>query len=97
MKSASNRYCCSTLRFDRALIISYSTFFFNTKPSLIIPIIKGIYKNYIERIKEKWDEIHPEYSFLNDKTLRDQASRIEKNKDVMDTEYVHNRSNNSSQ
>ena len=97
MKSASNRYCCNTLRFDRALIISYSTFFFNTKPSLIIPIIKGIYKSYIERIKEKWDEIHPEYSFLTDKTLRDQASRIEKNKDVMDTEYVHNRSNNSSQ
>ena len=44
---------------------------------------------YMKRLKEKWDEIHPEYSFLSDKNLRDQASRIEKNKDVMDTEYVH--------
>ena len=52
---------------------------------------------YLKRRKEKWDEIHPEYSFLTDKNLRDQASRIEKNKDVMDTEYVHIRSNNSSQ
>ena len=52
---------------------------------------------YMKRMKEKWDEIHPEYSFLTDKNLRDQALRIEKNKDVMDTEYVHNRSNNSSQ
>ena len=32
-----------------------------------------------------------------DKNLRDQASPIAKNKDVMDTEYVHVRSNNSSQ
>ena len=44
--------------------------------------------------KKKWDEIHPEYSFKN---LRDQTSRIEKNKGVMVTEYVHIRSNNSSQ
>ena len=29
--------------------------------------------------------------------MRDQASRIEENKDVMDTEYIHVRSNNSSQ
>ena len=52
---------------------------------------------YMKRLKEKWDEIHPEYSFLSDKNLRDQASRIEKNKDVMDTEYVHFRSNNNSE
>ena len=51
----------------------------------------------MKRMKEKWDEIHPEYSFPTDKNLREQASRIEKNKDVMDTEYVHIRSNNSSQ
>ena len=51
----------------------------------------------MKRLKEKWNEIHPEYSFLTDKNLRDQASRIEKNKDIMDTEYVHVRSNNSSQ
>ena len=50
-----------------------------------------------EKLKEKWDEIHPEYSFLTDKNLRDQASPIEKNKDVMDTEYVHFRSNNNAQ
>ena len=52
---------------------------------------------YMSRPKEKWDEIPPEYSFLTDKNLRDQASRIEKNKDVMDTEYVHFGSNNNSQ
>ena len=46
----------------------------------------------MERMKEKWDEIYPEYSFLTDKNLRDQASRTEKNKDVIDTEYVHIRS-----
>ena len=40
-------------------------------------------------MKEKWDEIHPEYSFFTDENLTDQASLIEKNKDVMDTEYVH--------
>ena len=32
----------------------------------------------MKRLKEKWGEIHPEYSFLTDKNLRDQASRIEK-------------------
>ena len=51
----------------------------------------------MKRMKEKWDVILPEYSFLTDKNLRDQASCIEKNKDVMDTEYVHIRSNNRSQ
>ena len=51
----------------------------------------------MKRLKERWDEIHPGYSFLSDKNLRDQASRIEKNKDVMDTEYVHVRSNNNSE
>ena len=51
----------------------------------------------MKRMKEKWDEIHPEYSFLTNKNLRDQAPRLEKNKDVMDTEYAHVRSNNSSQ
>ena len=29
--------------------------------------------------------------------MRDQASRVEENKDVMDTEYIHVRSNNSLQ
>ena len=31
--------------------------------------------------------MHPEYNFLSDKNLRDQASRIHKNNVVMDTEY----------
>ena len=51
----------------------------------------------MKRLKEKWDKIHPEYSFLSDKNLRNQASPIEKNKDVMETEYVHFRSNNNSE
>ena len=51
----------------------------------------------MKRMKEKWDKIHSEYSFLTDKNLTDQVSCTEKNKDVMDTEYVHVRSNNSSQ
>ena len=52
---------------------------------------------YMKRMKVKWNEIPPEYSFLTDKNLGDQASRIEKNKNVMDTEYVHIRSNDNSQ
>ena len=51
----------------------------------------------MKRKKVKWNEIHPEYSFLTDKNSGDQASRIEKNKNVMDTEYVHIRSNDNSQ
>ena len=39
------------------------------------------------RIKILWDEMHPEYNFLSDKNLGDQASRIHKNNVVMDTEY----------
>ena len=31
--------------------------------------------------------MHPEYNFLSDKNLRDQASRIHKNNVVRDTEY----------
>ena len=50
----------------------------------------------MKRMKVKWNEIHPEYSFLTDKNLRDQASRIEKNKNIMDTEYMHIRSNDNS-
>ena len=33
---------------------------------------------YMKRMKEILDEIHPEYSFLTEKNLRDQASHIEK-------------------
>ena len=42
---------------------------------------------YMKRLKWYWDEIYPEFSFLSDKNLRDQALRIDKNKVVMETEY----------
>ena len=42
---------------------------------------------YMKRLKNLWDKIHPEYNFLSDKNLRDQAARIHKNNVVMDTEY----------
>ena len=52
---------------------------------------------YMKRLKEKWDKIHSEYSFVTNKSLRDQVSRIGKNKDVMDTEYVNVRSSDNAQ
>ena len=42
---------------------------------------------YMKRIKQNWDIIHPEFSHLSDKNLRDQTSRIIKNKIVMETEF----------
>ena len=42
---------------------------------------------YMKRLKNLWYKMHPEYNFLSDKNLRDQASRIHKNNVVMDTEY----------
>ena len=30
---------------------------------------------YMKKLKKTWDKINPEYSFLNDKNLRDEASR----------------------
>ena len=42
---------------------------------------------YMKRMKQNWDIIHPEFSHLSDKKLRDQASRIIKNKIVMETEF----------
>ena len=38
-------------------------------------------------MKQNWDIIYPEFSHLSDKNLRDQASRIIKNKIVMETEF----------
>ena len=46
------------------------------------------------RMKNYWDEIHPEYSFLTSKLLRDQASRVVKNKVVMATEYRNEQDTN---
>ena len=45
-------------------------------------------------MKNYWDEIHPEYSFLTSKLLRDQASRVVKNKVVMATEYRNEQDTN---
>ena len=35
---------------------------------------------YMNRLKNYWDEIHPQLSFFTSKNLRDQASRVEKRK-----------------
>ena len=40
----------------------------------------------MKRLKKYWNELYPEFNFLSDKNLRDQASRIEKNKVAMATE-----------
>ena len=40
------------------------------------------------RMKHYWDEIRPEYSFLTSKLLRNQASRVVKNKVVMATQNL---------
>ena len=45
-------------------------------------------------MKNCWDEIHPEYSFLTSKLLRDQASRVVKNKVIMGTEYRNDQDTN---
>ena len=42
---------------------------------------------YMKMLKSYWDEIYPEFSFLRDINLRDQVSRIDKNRVVMETEY----------
>ena len=42
---------------------------------------------YMMRLKNYWDKLHPEFNFLSNKNLKDQASRIEENKIVMETEY----------
>ena len=50
---------------------------------------------YMNRMKNLWDEIHPEMSFFSAKNLRDQASRVEKNKVVMETEYRIDKNHNN--
>ena len=42
---------------------------------------------YMKRMNQNWDIIHPEFSHLSHKKLSDQASRIIKNKVVMETEF----------
>ena len=38
-------------------------------------------------MKDLWDEIHQELVFFSAQNLRDQASRVEKTRFVMETEY----------
>ena len=40
---------------------------------------------YMNRLKNYWDEIHPQLFFFTYKNLRDQASRVEKRKIAMTT------------
>ena len=42
---------------------------------------------YMKCMKQNWDIIHPEFSHLLGKNLHDQASRIIKNKIVMETKF----------
>ena len=42
---------------------------------------------YMKRMKQNWDIIDPKFSHLSDKNLRDHASRIIKNKIVMETQF----------
>ena len=42
---------------------------------------------YMKRLNNLWDKMHPEYNFLSDKNLRDQASRVRKNNVIMGTQY----------
>ena len=43
--------------------------------------------NAFTRLKNYWDKLHPEFIFLSDKNLIDQALCVEENKIVMETEY----------
>ena len=43
---------------------------------------------YMRRMNQNWGIIHPEFSHLSDKNLRDQASRIIKHKIIMETEFL---------
>ena len=38
-------------------------------------------------MKDLWDEIHQELAFFSAQNLRDQASRVEKTRFVMETKY----------
>ena len=51
---------------------------------------------YMNRMKNLWDELHPELTFFSAKNLGDQASRVEKNRVVMETEYRIDKNQNNS-
>ena len=51
---------------------------------------------YMNIIKKLWDNMHLELMFFSAKKLRDQASRVEKNRVVMETQQrIHKNQNNS--
>ena len=52
---------------------------------------------YMKRLKEYWDNLHPELDNFSSKNLRDQASRVVKNKVVMETEYEYIFNNNATE
>ena len=43
---------------------------------------------YINRLKNYWDKIYPQFSYLSSKRLRDQASRVERRKIAMTTQNI---------
>ena len=51
---------------------------------------------HMKRMKEYWDEIHPEFAFFTERNLREQATRIEKNQTIITTEYSQTQNNNNS-
>ena len=46
-------------------------------------------------MKNLWDKIHLESTLFSAKNLRDQASRVEKNRFIMETEYRLDRNQNN--
>ena len=46
-------------------------------------------------MEEYWDEIHPELALFTERNIREQATRIEKNKTVTASEYPQTQNNNS--
>ena len=51
---------------------------------------------YMNRMKNLLDKIHPELTFFSAKNLRGQASRVEKSRVVMETEYRIDKDQNNS-
>ena len=51
---------------------------------------------YVNKMKKLWDKIQPELILFSAKTLRDQVSRVEKNRVVMETEYRIDENQNNS-
>ena len=51
---------------------------------------------YMNRMKKLWDKKHSELNFFLAKNLWDQASRVEKNKVLMEAEYRIDKNQNNS-